>query len=229
MTEPIRLHLFKTLLVGIIIVVPFAITLFVLEALLKFSDTFLFRLLPKGLQPDHLFGFHIPGLGILFSLLIVYLAGVVGRNYLGKRVIEGAESFLKEIPVIRGIYFASRKLMETLVEGPSEKRFKRVVFLPFPRSGIYMLGFVTAEIEAQGEGERQLIVFIPTSPNPTSGFVCFCRESDVIFTDIPLEDAIQFVLSFGFSSSEPIQRYSKEKILFLPRTEKAGSSPLRMG
>jgi uncharacterized membrane protein len=201
--EPFRAHLIKTLLVGVVIVVPFAITIFVFEALLKFSDTFLFQLLPRPLQPDQLFGFHIPGLGILFTLLILYLAGLVGRNYLGRKAIEGAESFLKEIPLVRGIYFATRKLVETVVEGPSKEKFQRVVLVPFPNRETYMFGFVSGELPPEKpDGEQRVIVFVPTSPNPTSGFVCMFRTSEVIPTTISLEEAFKIILSLGFAASE---------------------------
>lgn len=206
MQEPLRSHLIKTLLVGVVIVVPFAITLFVLEALLKFSDTFLFRLLPRPIQPDQLFGFHIPGLGILFTLLILYGAGLLGRNYLGRKAIEGAESFLKEVPLIRGIYFATRKLMETMVEGPSKEKFQRVLLVPFPNRETYMFGFVSGELPPEKpDGEQRVIVFVPTSPNPTSGFVCIFRASEVIPTTISLEEAFKTILSLGFAPSESLR------------------------
>ncbi len=186
-------HLKGTFLAGIFIVIPIGITIFILKFLFNFADGIL------GSHLDSLMAFygrsggHIPGIGMITAAVVVYLTGLVATNVLGKRLLKLGDNLLTRIPLVKSIYTSSKQLTKVFSEGGSS--YRRAVFVEWPRPGVRAVGFVTAEVVR--EGERFVVVYIPTMPNPTSGFALWFRECEVYDSGMTVEDAVKFVVSGG--------------------------------
>jgi len=138
-------------------------------------------------------GGHIPGIGMITGAVVIYLTGLVATNVLGKRLLKLGDDLLTRIPLVKSIYTSSKQLTKVFREGGSS--YRRAVFVEWPRAGVRAVGFVTAEVER--DGECFVVVYIPTMPNPTSGFALWFRECDVYESGMTVEDAIKFVVSGG--------------------------------
>jgi uncharacterized membrane protein len=174
---------------GILIVVPIVIAILILVWLFNYIDNIA--------QPvaKSLLGRTIPGLGFGIMLLLIYLTGLVATSLIGRRLIRYGESLLARVPLFRYLYTGIKQIMEAFAT-PRESGFLQVVLVEFPKKGMRAIGFVTSESQVES-GETLLNVFIPTSPNPTSGYLEIVRESDIIRTNISTDDALKMVLSAG--------------------------------
>ena len=183
-------------LTGIIAIIPISITIWFF--------IWFFNLIDNILDPitDPIFGRHIPGVGFVVVILLVYLAGVVATNIVGNRLINYAESLLKKVPIVGLIYRSVKQIIDSF-SVPSSTGFKHVVVVEFPMKGTRTLGFVTNESQDKS-GERLLYLYIPTAPNPTSGFLQIVKEKDVIKIDVSVEDALKTVVSAGKVLPQPI-------------------------
>ena len=181
---------------GIVIVVPIGAAILILR--------WLFLAIDNILQPvaQSLLGYTIPGLGLGITIVIVYLAGVVATNVIGRRLIRYGESLLARVPLFRYLYTGIRQILQSFAT-PREGGFLQVVLVEFPKQGMRAIGFVTSESQVES-GEKLLNVFIPTSPNPTSGYLEIVRESDVIRTNISVDNALKMVLSGGKVSLQEV-------------------------
>lgn len=186
-------HLKKTFVTGIFIVIPFGITVFILKFLFNFADGILGSHLEGILTYYDVSDGHVPGIGMITGALVIYLTGLVATNVFGKRLLKLGDDVLTRIPLVKSIYTSSKQLTKVFQEGGSS--YRRAVFVEWPRPGVHAVGFVTAEVER--EGERFVVVYIPTMPNPTSGFALWFRECDVYESGMTVEDAIKFVVSGG--------------------------------
>ena len=186
-------HLKGTFIAGLFVVIPVGITLFILEFLFSFTDGIL------GSYLDRLFSIltgkelHFPGLGIVTGAVVIYLAGLLATNVLGNQLLKLGDNLMSRIPLVKSIYSSSKQLIKVFKEGKSS--YRRAVFVEWPRPGVKAIGFVTAEIERNGE--QLVVVYIPTMPNPTSGFALFFREEDVFESGMTVEEAVKFVVSGG--------------------------------
>jgi uncharacterized membrane protein len=186
-------HLKGTFIAGLFVVIPIGITIFILSFLFNFTDGIL------GSYLDQLFGIitghelHVPGLGIITGAVVIYLAGLLATNVLGTQLLKLGDNLLSRIPLVNAIYSSSKQLIKVFKEGKSS--YRRAVFVEWPRPGIRAVGFVTAEVERNGE--RLVVVYIPTMPNPTSGFALFFREEEVFESGMTVEEAVKFVVSGG--------------------------------
>jgi len=186
-------HLKGTFIAGLFVVIPIGVTIFILKFLFNFTDGILSSYL------DNLFGLifnhelHIPGLGIITGAVVIYLAGLLGTNVLGTQFLKLGDNLLTRIPLVNSIYSSSKQLTKVFREGKSS--YRRAVFVEWPRPGVKAVGFVTAEVERNGE--RLVVVYVPTMPNPTSGFALFFREEDVVDSGMTVEEALKFVVSGG--------------------------------
>ena len=183
----------RTIIVaGLLVWVPLGATIFVLKLLID-----LFGNLDTSMS-DQL-GFTIPGIGILLALLVLLATGLIAANYFGKRFVDFWESFLERIPLVRNIYSAVKRFVEIILSD-STQSFSRVLLIEYPRKGLYSLSFQTSqnlgEIQ-QRTGEDVVCVFVPTTPNPTSGLILMVPENDVIELDMNVEDALKMVISLG--------------------------------
>ena len=181
---------------GIIATVPIGATILIL--------IWLFSTVDNILQPiiSSVWGQPIPGLGFAITIILIYLAGVIASNVIGKRIIHYGESTLPWLPVVRQIYHSIKQILESF-SITRKDGFMQVVLTEFPRKGIRMIGFVTNELHAE-PGKKLLTVFIPTSPNPTSGFLQIVNEDEIIRTDISVENALKMVISVGRVAPEGI-------------------------
>ena len=186
-------HLKGTFIAGLFIVIPIGITIFILKFLFNFADGIL------GTYLDQLFSLithhelHVPGLGMITGAVVIYLTGLLATNVLGNQFLKLCDEILTHIPLVKSIYTSSKQLTKVFREGKTS--YRRAVFVEWPRAGVKAVGFVTAEVERSGV--RMLVVYVPTMPNPTSGFALFFREEDVSDSGMTVEEAVKFVVSGG--------------------------------
>jgi uncharacterized membrane protein len=188
----------KYLIAGLLVWMPLGITFLVIRAIVGFLDNTLL-LLPEAYQPDNLLGFHIPGLGVLLAVILVLATGMIVANLLGRRLVSAWESILSRIPLVRTLYAGVKQIMEAVL-ATDAKSFRRVLLVEYPRRGVWSLGFMTSDQlgEVQQKTESDVIgVFIPTTPNPTSGFVLMVPEHEVIYLDMPVEQGLKMIISMG--------------------------------
>jgi uncharacterized membrane protein len=182
---------------GILVIVPVGATVLIL--------VWLFNSIDSILQPavNAIFGRDIPGVGFGATIVLIYVAGVIVRNFIGKKIIRYGESLLAKVPIFRQLYSGIRQILESFA-APDKTGFMQVVLVEFPREGMRALGFVTNELK-DTTGEKLLSVLIPTAPNPTSGFLQIVKEKDVIRTRISVEEAIKMVVSGGRMTPPEVQ------------------------
>lgn len=191
----------RYIIAGLLVWVPILVTVLVLRFLWEIIDHSV-ALIPEHFQPELLFGFNIPGFGIFISLLILLLTGIFAANFLGRKVVHFSEQILGQIPLVRSIYKAVKQSMQVIFS-PTGRSFRQVVMIEYPRAGIWSLGFVTNEGDSyfhkmeNPEARDTLTVFVPTTPNPTSGFLLFVPRQDVHFIDVPVDEALKTIISLG--------------------------------
>lgn len=190
---------FRTYLVtGLLVWVPLGITLFLVKFLVGFMDQTLL-LLPREYRPEVMLGFNIPGLGVLLAIAVLLLTGLVGANIIGRKLVDVWESILHRIPLVRSVYSAAKSFAEVVLMDSTES-FKEVMLIEYPRKGLYSLCFQTStrlgEIQSR-TGEEVVCVFVPTTPNPTSGVMILVPKKDVIVLDMQVEEAVKMVVSLG--------------------------------
>lgn len=188
----------RYLIAGLLVWVPLGITFLVIRALVGVMDRTLL-LLPPDWRPEALLGFPVPGLGIVLSILVVLITGMVVANLLGRKLVEGWESLLNRIPLVRSIYSAVKQILETIFVAGG-KSFRKVLMVEYPRRGLWTLAFQTGsgtEEVHDKAGHRLVTVFVPTTPNPTSGFIILVPEEDIIELDMSVEDGLKLIMSLG--------------------------------
>jgi uncharacterized membrane protein len=186
------------LLTGIAVLVPMGLTIYIFFFLISIMDAILL-IIPSNFHPDELIGFHIPGLGFIIIFILTLLIGLVTNSYLGKKFIDWGENIIDKIPVVRNIYKPTKQLVDSLVSN-GMKNFNRVVMIEFPRKGVYTIAFVTGHAggEVKGRiGSDYINVYVPTTPNPTSGYFLIVSEREVINLDMTVEEAFRMIISIG--------------------------------
>ncbi len=179
---------------GVVVLIPIGITLYLTVFIINVSS----KLIPKEINPNHYLPYNIPGLEILIAVLLITIIGWLSLSFIGKRLFNLFESILNKIPIIRTIYSAVEQLIETFTKSKSDK--KTVVLIEYPRKGVYAVGFATKENtgEIKKKAGKELInVFVPTTPNPTSGFLLMFPKDEVIYLDLSFEEASKFIVSAG--------------------------------
>jgi uncharacterized membrane protein len=188
----------KYLIAGLLIWLPLAITLWVLDFIVTTMDRTL-TVLPTSLHPDQVLGVHIPGLGLVMSVLILLLTGALAANIIGARMFGWWESVLVKIPIVRPIYSSVKQVSDTLFASKGQS-FRKVVLIEFPSRGQWTFGFVVGApgpIIEREVADDLITVYVPTAPNPTSGYVLMVRPSEVKELDVTVDDALKFHLSMG--------------------------------
>lgn len=191
----------RYLIAGLLVWVPLGVTLLVLNLLVELLDRSLL-LLPEALHPDRLLGFHVPGLGIVLTVVVVLLTGMIITNFFGHRLVAAWEALLARIPLVRSIYNSVKQVVETLL-GSNAKSFRKVLLVQYPRPGIWTIAFQTGETAREAKdktGYDLVTVYIPTTPNPTSGFVVLLPRQDVTELDMSVDDALKLIISLGLVS-----------------------------
>jgi uncharacterized membrane protein len=183
---------------GLLIWIPILVTFWVVRFLSRILDQSLL-LLPPSWRPEALFGTYVPGVGIALSLLLLVVTGVVVRNLFGGQIIAGLENLVRRIPVIGAVYGGAKTFSETVLTDTG-KSFKQVVMVEFPRPGIFSIGFITSEEleEVQAKTAQDVVcVFVPTTPNPTTGFIVLVPRDEVVRLDMTVDDAFRMLLTLG--------------------------------
>ena len=186
------------LIAGLLIWIPVMVTVWVIRFLSRILDQSLV-LLPPPWRPEALVGQYVPGVGIILSFILLVVTGIVVRNLFGGRIVAGFEDLVRRIPVIGSVYGGAKTFSETVLTDKG-KSFKQVVMVEFPRKGIFSIGFITAEEleEVQAKTEQDVVcVFVPTTPNPTTGFIVLVPREEVVRLDMTVDDAFKMLLTLG--------------------------------
>ncbi len=194
----------KYFITGLLVLVPLVITLWVLNLIISTLDQSLL-LLPPRLQPESLFGFHLPGFGTVVTLLIVLLTGLVTRNIIGNRLLILWELLLQRIPVVNSIYSSVKQVSDTLFSS-SGNAFRKALLVQYPREGAWTIAFQTGvpggDVKNHLQGDY-VSVYVPTTPNPTSGFFLMYRRTDVVELDMSVDEALKYIVSMGVVAPPP--------------------------
>jgi len=206
MTHRIR----RYLIAGLLVWLPLVTTVFIIRFLVELVDKSL-NLLPKAYQPGALLGVNIPGAGIVFILLVVLLTGMLVTNILGRRLVSIWDGLLNRIPLVRTIHSAVKQVLSTIFSSGGQS-FRNVYLIEYPRAGLWSIGFQTGvgseEIKSHIEDDI-ITLFIPTTPNPTSGFLIMAKRSESLKLDMSVDDALKMVISLGVVAPATIQGKDK--------------------
>jgi uncharacterized membrane protein len=185
-------------IVGVVVLIPIGITIYLTLFIIKISS----NILPKELNPNHYLPYDIPGVEIIISIVLITFVGWLSLSFIGKKLLEIFNNILKRIPILRTIYSAFEQMLDIFTKSDENK--KNVVLVEYPRKGSWAVGFATKEnkSEISHKSKQNLVnVFVPTTPNPTSGFLLMFPKEEVIYLDMSFEEASRFIVSAG--SSEP--------------------------
>jgi uncharacterized membrane protein len=189
----------KYFISGLLVWLPAIVTIFVIKFLFDLLSKSLL-LLPPELQPDRLIGFHVPGIGVMLTLLVIFLTGLIAANFIGRRLVQLGHSFMTRIPLVRSVYTGVKQVTDTLFK-PGGQSFRKVLLVEYPCPGVWSMAFQTGEVSHDIQdtlGEKKMVsYFIPTTPNPTSGFLMMAPKSRVKELDISVDQALKFVISLG--------------------------------
>ena len=190
----------KYLITGVLVWLPIAVTIWAMSYIISAADR-LINLLPESWQPQHFWGFNIPGLGIVAATIVLFVTGVFAANVLGRRILGAWDSLLGRIPVVKSIYSSVKKVSESLLSD-SSRSFKTPVLVPFPQPGIWTIAFVSGHIPDKLKGslpqdDDYISVYVPTTPNPTGGYYIMVKKSDVRELDMSVDQALKYVISLG--------------------------------
>ena len=183
---------------GVVVLIPIGITIYLTLFIISISS----KILPKEINPNHYLPYDIPGVEIIITLILITLIGWLSLSFIGKRMLSLLNSILKRIPILRTIYSALGQMTETFTKTDNKKN---VVLVEYPRKGSWAVGFATRENsgEISDKLKKSLInVFVPTTPNPTSGFLLMYPKEDVIYLDLSFEEASKFIVSAGTSNPD---------------------------
>ena len=185
---------------GVVVLIPIGFTLYLSKILIGLSS----KLIPQNINPNSYLPYSIPGIEIIISVIFITVVGGLSLSFLGKRILKLIDDLFKRIPVLRTIYSAILQMTETFSNKDSNDK-KSVVLIEYPRKGVWAVGFATKENKgemAKKTNQRLINVFIPTTPNPTSGFLIMFPIEDVIYLDMTFEEASKFIVSAGTSSGK---------------------------
>ncbi|RJF97682.1 DUF502 domain-containing protein [Noviherbaspirillum saxi] len=200
----------KYFVTGLLILVPLAITLWVLNLIITTMDQSLL-LLPERWRPAVLFGYNLPGAGAVLTVLIIFVTGLLTRNFIGKRLVYAWELLLTRIPIVSSIYSSVKQVSDTLFSS-SGNAFRKAMLVQYPRQGSWTIAFLTGV--PGGDVKNHLVgdyisVYVPTTPNPTSGFFLMMPRSDAIELDMTVDEALKYIVSMGVVSPEYVVAASK--------------------
>jgi uncharacterized membrane protein len=188
----------KYFITGLLIWVPLGITIWVLSLIVRSMDQSLL-LLPPAIRPETLLGFYVPGIGAVLTLLVVLLTGLIAANIIGQRLIVFWEGLLSRIPVVKSIYYSVKQVSDTLFSSSGEA-FRKALLVEYPRKGSWTIGFQTGQPGGDVANHLRgdyISVYVPTTPNPTSGFFLMMAKNEVIELDMSVDDALKYIISMG--------------------------------
>lgn len=188
----------KYFITGLLIWVPLAITAWVMTLIVRTMDQTLL-LLPAAIRPEHLLGIYIPGIGVIATLLVVFLTGLVTANFIGQRLLRFWEGVLSRIPVVKSVYYSVKQVSDTLFSSSGEA-FRKALLVQYPREGVWTIAFLTGQpggdVVNHLEGDY-VSIYVPTTPNPTSGFFLMVPRKDIVELDMSVDEALKYIISMG--------------------------------
>ena len=192
------IRLRRYLITGLLVWLPIGVTVLVVKLLVDLMDQTLV-VLPEAYSPDHLLGFHVPGLGVVLSILVVLITGVIMAHFFGQQLLAAWEAILNRIPLVRSIYSSVKQLSETLLSSGGQS-FRKVLLIEYPRKGLWTLAFQTGTEVGEAQlktGEEVINVYVPTTPNPTSGFFLMVPRRDVVELEMNVDEGLKMIISMG--------------------------------
>src|SRR3990167_1236992 len=198
---------------GLLIWLPLLVTILVIKFLVDLLGNIL-SLLPHNYQPDTLIGFHIPGIGVIITLAVIFLTGLIVDNFIGRKLVEWGDALIARIPLVRTVYTSVKQVLETLFT-PGGQSFRKVLLVEYPRTGMWTIAFQTGEtlpeIEKTLNTDSMISLYVPTTPNPTSGFLLILPRASVIEVEMSVEQALKFVISLGVMRPNHHKKKLKKK------------------
>ena len=197
----LRTSLKNYFLTGLLVILPIFITVYIILSLIRAMDAIL-KYIPAEYLPETYLQIHIPGLGLILVVILVFVVGLLTRNFIGRKIVKLGENIVDRIPLVRILYTGVKQLLEPLFLQKTNA-FKRVALIEYPRRGVHVIGFVTGESkgEVQSKTSKDMMnVFVPTTPNPTSGFYILIPEDEVVYLNMSVEDAFKLIISGGIVS-----------------------------
>lgn len=188
----------KYFVTGLLIWIPLVITLMVLAWIVNTLDQILL-IAPAAVRPDALLGFHLPGVGVLVTLLLILITGLAAANFVGQRLVGFWESLLSRIPVVKSIYYSVKQVSDTLLSSNGQA-FRKALLIQYPHQGIWTIAFQTGKPggdAARHLGDDFVSVYVPTTPNPTGGYFVMVRKSDCVELDMSVDSALKYIVSMG--------------------------------
>lgn len=205
-------------LTGVVVAAPIGLTIWITRWFIDLVDTWFTPLIPEQYRPDNYLPFNIPGIGLVIALVLLTLLGALTANIFGRSIIGFAENLVNRMPVVRSIYNALKQIFETVIS-QSGSSFQNVGLIEYPRPGVYSLVFISTsskqEIAAR-IGEELVSVFLPTTPNPTSGFLLFVPRRDVIVLDMSIEEGAKMIISAGLVEPKYVPKPGEDGEPFSP-------------
>ncbi|HFQ15949.1 MAG TPA: DUF502 domain-containing protein [Rhodobacteraceae bacterium] len=201
-------------LTGLVIAAPLSITIYITWWFIQLIDDWVKPFLPGIYNPDTYLPFTVPGVGLLVSFISLTLLGALAANLFGRTLLEFGETLLNSMPIVRNLYKALKQIFETVIS-QSGTSFRDVVALEYPRRGLYALAFISTETKGEIRhrlegGDDMVSVFLPTTPNPTSGFLLFVPRKDITLLDMSVEEAAKLVISAGLVTPDFIEEHARE-------------------
>jgi uncharacterized membrane protein len=189
----------KYFISGLLVWLPIWITILAIRFLVDILDSTM-SLLPKKYQPDTLLGMHVPGIGVLITLVVILITGVIVANFLGRAIISLWDSLIGRIPIVRSVYSSVKQVSQTLFT-PGGQSFRKVFLVEYPRKGSWTIAFQTADASPEilmATGHKEMVsLYVPTTPNPTSGFLLLLPRVEIVEVNMSVEQALKFVISLG--------------------------------
>ena len=198
---------------GVLVTAPITITIWFTLGIINFVDTRVERLIPPHYNPENYLPISLPGLGVIAMVLSLIIIGMLATNFLGRFFVRIGENILDRLPIVRSLYGATKQIFETVFANQSEA-FREVVMIEYPRKDMWVLGFLTgtSKGEIQEKTEDTVVnIFVPTTPNPTSGFLLFVPKKDIIRLNMSIEQGIKLIVSGGIVTPEKMEKIQKKK------------------
>lgn len=203
-TKSTKKTLKSLFITGMLVVVPLAITLWVFGLVIGTMDQTL-QLLPSAWQPERLLGFHVPGMGALLTLAFIFVVGLFAQNLIGQKLVQGWDILLRHIPVVGPLYTSVKQVSDTLLSS-SGNAFRKALLIQYPRAGSYTIAFLTGtpggDVANHLSGDF-VSVYVPTTPNPTSGFFLMMPRAEVVELDMTVDAALKYIISMGVVAPMP--------------------------
>lgn len=201
-----RTRLRNYFLTGLVIAAPISITIYLTWSFINLVDGWIKPLVPAAYNPENYLPFSLPGLGLIFAFIFITILGALTANLFGRTIISYGEMMLNRMPIVRNLYSALKQIFETVIS-QSKSSFREVGVIEYPRKGLYAIVFISTTTEGEiktriDDGDGMLSVFLPTTPNPTSGFLLFVPRADVTILDMSVEEAAKLVISAGLVTPE---------------------------